>query len=343
MSTKKEPTNARAYQYGGNYKPSALDILPASSIPYIQLARLSPPAGLFLIYFPHLFGVLHAAIRAKTPPLEVLRASTLLLEGSFFFSNAAHTWNDLIDASLDAQVERTRHRPIPRGAVSKQAAFIFTMTQGLLAICFLVGFPTSFTESFLYTLPSVLVTVYYPWAKRHTYIPQVVLGFALAWGIVVGEFALGVRAILFTQNSVSSFTVDVDWPILYLFVAGLLWPVIYDTLYAQQDLQADLKVGIKSLAVLFHGQTKGLLWPLLIAMVASLILCGWASGFGMIYYVLSVGGVVGSLGAMIFMVNLTDTQSCWWWFSKGFWLVGGAISGGLLGEYYVGQQATRIN
>ncbi|RJE27105.1 UbiA prenyltransferase family [Aspergillus sclerotialis] len=333
-ASNKNPTESLAYQYGGDHKPASLGILPDSWHPYIQLSRLFPPAGLFLIYFPHLFGVLHAAIRTQAPPLTVLHASIVLLGGSFFFSNAAHTWNDLIDAKLDAKVERTSRRPIPRGAVTPQAAFFFALTQGLLAAWFLAGFPTSFTTGFLYALPNVLATLYYPWAKRHTNMPQLVLGVCLAWGIVMGELALGVRTYTYMH------ILEVDWAVVYLFLAAVLWTVIYDTLYAHQDLQADIRVGIKSLAVLFRGRTKRLLWPLLVAMTGMLLMCGWASGLGVVYYVVAVIGAVGSLCMMILMVDLRSTQNCWWWFSKGFWLVGAAISGGLLGEYCVLQRTS---
>lgn len=325
---KTESAESLRSQYGGNNKP-AISFLPESWHPYIQLARLFPPAGLFLIYFPHLFGILHAAIRTNAHPLSVLQAGGLLLGGSFFFSNAAHTWNDLIDAELDAKVTRTSKRPIPRGAVSKWAAFFFALTQGILAACFLAGLPAGFSTGMAYALPNILATLYYPFAKRHTHLPQLVLGACLAWGAVMGELSLDVQAFTYSRP------VKVDFSVVYLFLASVLWTVIYDTLYAHQDLQADLQVGIKSLAVLFQGRTKMLLWPLLAGMATMLVMCGQASGLGAVYYIVAVGGAIGSLFAMILMVDLKNTQNCWWWFSKGFWSVGAAVTCGLLGEYYI--------
>ncbi|EEA21354.1 hypothetical protein TMatcc_009244 [Talaromyces marneffei ATCC 18224] len=256
-------------QYGGNHKPQALSNLPDSWIPYIQLARLFPPAGLFLIYFPHAFGVLHAAIRTGAPPSTVLYASMIMFAGSFFFSNAAHIWNDLVDAELDAKVDRTSKRPIPRGAISPGAAFLFAVTQAMGAAWFLSYIPGGFLQGFLYALPNILATIYYPWAKRHTHFPQLVLGLCLAWGTIMGELMLGVGA--FTVSVPAEFW-SVNWAqggfsfpslhitlepsVMALFFAGTLWTVIYDTIYAHQDLQADLKVGIKSLAVLFQTRTK---------------------------------------------------------------------------------------
>ncbi|TVY53255.1 4-hydroxybenzoate polyprenyltransferase, partial [Lachnellula suecica] len=130
-------TRTLSHQYGGDHATGWLAYLPPTWLPYVQLARLSPPAGLFLIYFPHSFGILHGALLTHTPPLALLRNSLLLLGGSFFVSNAIHIWNDLIDAPLDALVERTRKRPIPPGAVSKNAALVFTFTQTLVAGLFL--------------------------------------------------------------------------------------------------------------------------------------------------------------------------------------------------------------
>lgn len=120
-----------------------------------------------------------------------------------------------------------------------------------------------------------------------------------------------------------------------LFGSCVLWAMIYDTIYAQQDLEDDMKAGIRSLAVHYRGQTKRLLTVLLSAMVALLVLGGRQSNMGYLYYLLSVCGPMASLGSMIVMVNLNDSASCWTWFSKGFWLTGGAITAGLLGEYLV--------
>ncbi|KAJ5903980.1 hypothetical protein N7504_006363 [Penicillium tannophilum] len=322
-------TETLAYQYGGNYKLPT-KIIPESWYPYIQLARLFPPAGIFLIYFPHVFGLFHAAIRTKAPPIEVLNAAGMLLLGSFFFSNAVHIWNDVLDADLDAQVERTKYRPIPRGAVSKRAALIFTLSQAIPATALLAFLPGGFMAGLAYALPNLVVSLYYPLAKRHVHMPQLVLGVWLAWGTITGGLALGLYPYVYDARAPK-----IDSASVYLFLASLLWAIIYDTLYAQQDLQADRKAGIKSLAVLLNGETKRLLWPLLAVMATMLVLCGRASGLGPIYFSVAVGGAVGSLSLMLLKVDLKSSQSCWWWFSQGFWSVGVAISAGLLGEYYM--------
>ncbi|GAP93182.1 putative family protein [Rosellinia necatrix] len=329
-------------QYGGNHAGGWVGRLPASWVPYIQLARLSPPAALFLIYFPHFFGIILAALIRRSSPSEVARAALIMLGGSFFFSNAAHGWNDLVDAPIDRAVARTSRRPIPRGAVTPRAALVFTLSQGAGAALFLLLLMPS--GSAVYAVPNIVGTVYYPWAKRHTNFPQLVLGWCLAWGIVMGSCAMGLQP--FTGgpfggsggNGVAGLfsswqDVWVQPAIACVFFASIMWTVVYDTIYAHQDLKDDLKVGVKSIAVLFRDQTKVLLWLVLGCMIALLSLAGLLEQMGWQYYIIAAGGSAVSLGAMIANVELKDSASCWWWFRYGFWLAGSSIGGGLLSEY----------
>ncbi|GKT43286.1 4-hydroxybenzoate polyprenyltransferase, mitochondrial [Colletotrichum spaethianum] len=307
-------------QYGGVHAGGWVDLLPVSWIPYIQLSRLSPPAGLFLIYFPHIFGVLHAASVHDFPLQDVLRVSLVLLGGSFFCNNASHAWNDLIDAPIDAQIERTRTRPIPRGAITPRAAVIFACTQAIGAAAFLLFLPR---DASIATIPTIIGTIYYPWAKRHTHLPQLVLGFCLTWGIMIGSSGMGVPSPWTDASTVS------------LLVASILWVVVFDTIYAHQDLADDLKVGVKSTAVFIQGFAKPALWLLFLGMTACLVSTGYYGGMGLPYYSLTVVGCVISVGSMVAKVDLEDPASCWRWFSQGFWLTGAAIASGLLAEYGV--------
>ena len=321
-----------AHQYGGNHRAGWLALLPESCLPYVQLARLSPPAGLFLIYFPHLFGILHAGILQRTPLAVLGQRGAWMFGGSFFVSNAIHIWNDLIDAPLDALVERTRDRPIPRGAVSPLAATVFTATQAVGAALFLPYLPAGAVQSTLYALPSIIAWTYYPWAKRHTDFPQFVLGFCLGWGVFMGSLAIDREpfAIGVLGRGVKP---HVEYSTLCLFLASIIWTMIYDTIYAHQDLQDDVKAGIKSMAVLYRDRTKGLLWQLLAVMTVLLLTCGWLGQMSVMYYLIAVGGELMTLGSMIAKVDLKSSESCWWWFGNGFWFTGGSIGGGLLVEY----------
>ncbi|KAK3935417.1 UbiA prenyltransferase family-domain-containing protein [Diplogelasinospora grovesii] len=334
QSKSQDPTITLSQQYGGSHVGSWVSRLPSSWVPYIQLARLSPPAGLFLIYFPHFFGLLLAAIHLQTPLIPFLRSSLALLAGSLFFSNAAHAWNDVIDAPIDKSVARTRKRPIPRGAISPFAAFVFTITQAAGAALILFAFLPH--GSVYYALPNVLTTTYYPWAKRHTNFAQLVLGFCLAWGVVIGSITLGNEPFMygpFALNQYAGGVLNVDTSATSLLLACILWTAIYDTIYAHQDVKDDTKLGLKSMAVLFRERTKPVLWGLLFCMLGCLVVVGVNSKMGLPYFVISLAGCGMSLGAMIRNVELKDSASCWWWFRYGFWLAGSSMAGGLLSEY----------
>ena len=318
--------------YGGNSRYGFLSILPDSWLPYVQLTRLSPPAGLFLIYFPHLIGLLHAAILQHSPLEQVFSVALKVLGGSFFVSNAIHIWNDLIDAPVDAKIERTSKRPIPRGAVSPFAAVVFTVTQAIGAVIFLNYLPFDFQYNLCYALPSIIAWTYYPWAKLHTHFPQIVLGFALGWGTLMGSLAMGMSP--FTAHEMdNSVKVKVTYSTLCLSLVCLLWTAINDCVYAFQDRENDIRIGVKSMAVLYGDTYKPMLSYLLAATAACLVACGILSNIGPFFYAVSACGAVTSLGAMIAQVDLQDSQNCWWWFSNGFWYTGGLMTSGLVLEY----------
>jgi 4-hydroxybenzoate polyprenyltransferase len=377
-----------AQQYGGNHAPGWVDHLPAWFVPWVQLCRLSPPVALFLVYLPNLFGVLHAVTAQRagrgiiaststningsstmlggggsfnndstafTPTAEILRACVVLLLGSFFGSNAAHAWNDLVDAPLDAQVARTRGRPIPRGAISPRAAGLFAFSQAvcLLAVLWL-GLPGARgTAAAATALPAVLATAYYPFAKRHSDLPQLVLGFCLTWAIMVGSSAVSVQASGLSSSVVGpSPSPWTDPSTLALLSAAVLWVVIFDTIYAHQDVADDMRAGIGSTAVLLLRLRRSSysssssrrgggplavgrlpLWALMVAMTAGLAASGYLADMGAPYYLLAVGGPALSVGAMVARVDLDDPKDCWLWFSQGFCATGLAVVAGLGLEY----------
>ncbi|KAI0468868.1 prenyltransferase [Xylaria cf. heliscus] len=318
MASSNKQHETLSQQYGGLHTGSWVELLPQSLIPYIQLARLSPPTAFFLIYLPHMFGVLHAGIMYRQPWTRVVTTILELLGGSFFFSNAAHAWNDIIDAPIDEHVARSKNRPIVRGAITPWKALVFTISQSFGAIVFLLRLPR---PTALAVLPTILGTTYYPWAKRHTYFPQVVLGFCLAWGIIAGCAAVG---------AVEPWK---DMGALCLVMATILWTVTYDTIYACQDIKDDVLIGVKSTAVLFGDHTKTMLWVIVGLEGISLVAYGWLTMLGIWYYAITVVGSLVSLAVMVSCVQLDDQSSCWWWFSCGFWFVGLSITCGLLIEY----------
>ncbi|KLU82802.1 hypothetical protein MAPG_01870, partial [Magnaporthiopsis poae ATCC 64411] len=184
VSAKAKPPQhavSQTYAGGANAPGGWVDYVPAAWLPYIQLSRLNPPAaGVFLIYIPHLFGLFHGAAMQDQPPdaRELARIAAIILGHSLFWNNAGHAWNDLIDAPIDRQIERTKNRPVARGAISPLAAAVFTATQMIGAGLFLLPLPRTTAWA---VVPTVLSTGYYPFAKRHTHLAQVVLGFWLSW------------------------------------------------------------------------------------------------------------------------------------------------------------------
>ncbi|KAF2626258.1 hypothetical protein BU25DRAFT_472534 [Macroventuria anomochaeta] len=226
-------------------------------------------------------------------------------------------------------------RSIPREAISSAAALLFAITQAVDAAAFLPFVGRGVVQSTQYALPAIVGSTYYPWARRHTHASQLVLGFYLAWGIVMGSLALGKVCFYFgTRNNRS----PVDPAALCLFMANVLWTMIYDTIYVHQDLKDDVEVGIKSLAVSYRGYNKGLLWKLLALMAAFPVAAGWLSGTSLLFYVPAVEGSVTSLGLMIGRVELQRTESCGWWFGNGSWYAGGSIAVDLLAEYIYTQR-----
>lgn len=306
-------------QFHGLHMGVWVNLLPSSWIPFIRLARLIPPVPVLLIFFPHVFGLIHAAVIHEIPSSSIIRTCYILLGGSFFLSNAIHAWNDLIDSPIDKLVPRTRNRPIPQGVITPRAAFVFTVSQAVAAACCLLLLPR---HTMLYAIPGIISHTYYPFSKRHTYFPQVVLAISLQWPILLASSAAGVHR-AWTDKS-----------LLCLFLGSVIWTVIYDTIYGFQDYKDDIRIGVKSTAVLFGKWGKPILWFLSNVLVALILVSGCFGEMSLMYFVPAVGGCFASLNFMMVRVDLQSPVSCSWWFTYGFWGPAGSISGGLLCEYF---------
>lgn len=315
-------TNLPAYQ-----PPSTglLSLLPASWIPYAELIRLDKPTGTYYLFFPCFLSTLLAAPLTSlvTPPSTVLSTSALFLAGALIMRGAGCTINDLWDRNLDPHVARTRLRPIARGAVTVRQAIPFLGAQLLAGLGVLVCFPT---QCLYYGIPSLLLVGTYPLAKRVTNYPQFVLGLTFSWGAIMGFPALGIDLLSDTSALVSAGC---------LYASCVAWTVVYDMIYAYQDIRDDAAAGIKSIALAQESNAKTFLSTVATAQVALLAGAGLAVGAGPVFFVGACGGAAGTLGHMIWKVDLGRVEDCWRWFRKGAWFTGGAISVGLLGEYVV--------
>ena len=303
--------------------------LPRSLIPYAELVRLDKPTGTYYLLFPCLFSTLMAADYSATPTWEAATTSMLFAAGALIMRGAGCTINDLWDRNLDPHVERTRLRPIARGAITPFNALVFTGFQLMAGLGVLVQFPT---PCLFYGIPSLLLVASYPLAKRVTHYPQVVLGLTFSWGAIMGFPALGID-LLADMTALKTAAA--------LYASCISWTVLYDMIYAHMDILDDKKVGIKSIALRHASNTKNFLSGLAFAQVSFLMAAGLAMGAGPIFFVSSCGSAAATLGLMIWKVQLKEVSSCWWWFRYGAWLTGGGITAGLLVNYLIKSSLSR--
>lgn len=302
-------------------KTGIISLLPRSWIPYAELIRLDKPAGTYYLFLPCLFSTLLAAPIANAPPTTVLYTSSLFFTGALIMRGAGCTVNDLWDRNLDPHVARTRLRPIARGAVSVRQAIPYLGVQLLSGLALLLQFPYI---CLAYGIPSLLLVGTYPLAKRVTNYPQAVLGLTFSWGAIMGFPALGVDLLSDAPALVSA---------ACLYGSCVAWTIVYDMIYAYQDIKDDAKAGIKSIALAQEKNAKMFLSAVSAVQVGLLAGAGLAIGAGPMYFVGVCGGAGATLGYMIRKVDLKSVQDCWAWFKRGAWCTGGAISAGLAGEY----------
>jgi 4-hydroxybenzoate polyprenyltransferase len=255
----------------GNWVDS---LAPSWARPYLRLARLDRPIGSWLLLMPCWWSVGLAAVHAREG--VNLWHLVLFLVGAFAMRGAGCTWNDIVDRDLDTRVERTRSRPIPSGQVTVAAAAAFLVLQAMIGLTVLLQF-NRFT---IYVgLASLAVVVVYPFMKRITYWPQIVLGLAFSWGALMGWPATFAR---------------LDPPALLLYAGAISWVIGYDTIYAHQDREDDALIGIKSTALLFRERTKPMLALFYALAVALIAFAGFSAGAGLIF----------ALGLLAFALHL---------------------------------------
>ncbi len=215
-------------------------LAPGWSRPYLRLSRADRPAGTWLLLLPSWWGLLLGALATGEFGLRSLWLLVATAAGAWLMRGAGCTWNDIADRHIDAQVARTRSRPLPSGQVSLRQALLWMTAQCLLAFAILLTFPP---VAILLGVASLGLVAIYPFAKRFTWWPQVFLGLAFNWGVLL----------LWAAQ-----TGGIGWPPVPLYLAGIAWTIFYDTIYALQDREDDALIGVKSTARLFGRQTR--LW-----------------------------------------------------------------------------------
>ena len=264
-------------------------VAPAWARPYLRLARLDRPIGSWLLLTPCWWSVALAAVHARSQ-VNVWHV-LLFFIGAFAMRGAGCTWNDIVDRDLDARVERTRSRPIPSGQVTVASAAAFLALQALVGLAVLLQF-NRFT---IYVgFASLAVVAVYPFMKRITYWPQIVLGLAFSWGALMGWPATFAR---------------LDPPAFLLYAGAISWVTGYDTIYAHQDREDDALIGIKSTALLFRERTKPMLALFYALAVALIALAGWSAGAGLVF-ALGLLAFAAHLAWQIARLDVDDPLNC---------------------------------
>ena len=263
---------------------------PPWSRPYLRLSRLDRPIGSWLLLLPCWWSAaLAAAVAHNAGRLPLTLA--LFFVGAFAMRGAGCTWNDITDRDLDAKVERTRSRPIPAGQVSVPQAVVFLVAQALIGLAVLLQFNRF---AVITGIASLVIVAVYPFMKRITWWPQIVLGLAFSWGALMG-FAV-------TQGRI-------DATALLLYAGAIAWVIGYDTIYAHQDAEDDALIGVKSTARLFGARTH---LALVAFYAAAVVLIGAALGLAGSQWPAWIGlaAFAGHLAWQIRRLEINDPALC---------------------------------
>ncbi|MDR3461885.1 MAG: 4-hydroxybenzoate octaprenyltransferase [Beijerinckiaceae bacterium] len=262
-------------------------LAPPSWHPYIQLARLDRPIGWWLLVLPCWWSSALASLAAHRPPRVV--DLLLFVVGAIVMRGAGSAYNDVVDRHVDRLVERTRGRPVASGRVSVRAAKVFFVALSFVGLAVVLCF-NLFT--ILLGTGSLAIVAIYPFMKRVTSWPQLILGCAFAWGGLVGWAA--------AFGSLSA-------PAYWIYAGAIFWTVGYDTIYAIQDARDDPAAGIKSTARLFGTHLRAAVATLYLLAVASIEMALIAAGAGT--HLWAQAGVLGFALHLAWQVRRIDPES----------------------------------
>ena len=271
---------------------------PKAARPYLRLSRADRPIGTWLLLLPCWWGLLLAAA-STDPRWEDLWLALGCAIGAFLMRGAGCTWNDSTDRDIDAQVARTRSRPIPSGQATVRGAMSWLIIQSLLAFGILLTFhPTAIWLG----IASLALVAIYPFAKRFTWWPQVFLGLAFNWGALLAWAA---------------HTGSLSMAPIFLYLAGIAWTLFYDTIYAHQDIEDDALIGVKSTARLFGENSRTWLRSFMVVTVLLLtlaIILALGTTTNPVALALALGGAWAMGWHMTWQLSrldLDDPESCW--------------------------------
>jgi 4-hydroxybenzoate polyprenyltransferase len=237
-------------------------LLPRSWLPWLLLARVDRPIGIWLLFLPGLWGILLAG----AAPRESVRLIVLFVAGSVVMRAAGCVVNDLWDRDIDRKVARTAGRPLASGVLSPVQGLVFAGALLLVGLLILLQLDSL---AQLLGVASLLLVALYPLAKRVTWWPQLMMGFTFGFGAPLG-YAAGAGRL--------------DAACAALYGAAILWDLGFDTIYAHQDREDDALVGVKSTARLFGERTAPFLAICYGGSMLLLVIAGWLTGLGGWYY-----------------------------------------------------------
>jgi 4-hydroxybenzoate polyprenyltransferase len=273
---------------------------------YMNLMRLDKPVGILLLLWPTLIALWLAS--SGKPSFKIL---IIFIAGVILMRSAGCIINDIVDKQFDGAVERTKTRPLASGKVTvSQALGLFFI---LLSLAFLLVLMLNFLTITLAGLGAIFAVIY-PFLKRVTHLPQVGLGIAFAWGVPM------------------AFAAELNWvppQAWILFLAALIWAIIYDTYYAMVDKVDDVKVGIKSTAIFFGNKDRIIIGILQIIMLLLLIGVGKAFHLHAIYWI-SLVGVAALFAYQQWITRYRDRSACFKAFLNNQW-VGAVLFLGVMG------------
>jgi 4-hydroxybenzoate polyprenyltransferase len=275
-------------------KGSWVDQMPAGAQPYLRLARFDRPIGTWLLLWPCWWSIALAMSEWKH-----LFWFPVFFIGAVAMRGAGCVLNDIVDRKIDAQVERTRHRPLASGALSLTRAVLFMAALsfvGLLKLLLMNPFAIGLG------MASLILVAIYPFMKRITDWPQFVLGLTFNWGALLGWAAI---------------TGGLGLPALALYAGGIFWTLGYDTIYAHQDKADDAIVGVRSTALRLGAATRRWLVGFYGLALASFALAGWMQGLHPVFY----GGltlVAAHFAYQILRLNIDDPDRCLRLFRSNF-------------------------
>ena len=264
---------------------------------YYYLCRFDKPVGTELVFWPTMWALWIAA--EGIPPIGILIPMVL---GTIFMRAAGCAINDFADRKVDAHVERTKTRPLATGIITAKEAIYVFLALVFASACMLLFLPI---ETFYCALGGLVLAFIYPFMKRYTHLPQVVLGMAFSWGIPMSFTAMGK---------------PLDLTCWLLYFGNLAWTVAYDTQYAITDREYDLKIGVKSTAILF-GRFDIQIIALLQAM--SVVLIGAALYLENLLMPLGLIALLVVVADFIYQWSKTkdrDPQRCFWAFRHNRWV-----------------------